>query len=84
MKIFDKLNNYINENKYKIIFSNNYVNIVNYIEILDFNSNKISIKYDNGLTIINGKDLVVSRMLEEEILIIGKIESVVMGKLNEE
>ena len=83
MKILDKLNNYVNENKYKVIATNKYVNIVNYKEIIDFNSVKISIKHEKGITIVNGKNLVVSKMLEEEILITGNIESIIMGNLDE-
>ena len=76
MKIIDKINNYINENKYKIIITDNYINIINYIEILDFNSNRISIRHANGITNIIGVDLVVSKMLEDEVLIIGKFTTI--------
>ena len=76
MKILDKINNYINDSKYKIIITDDYVNIVNYLEILDFNSNKISIKHDMGITSIIGSELVVSKMMEDEILITGKFFSV--------
>ena len=76
MKIIDKINNYINENKYKIIITDNYINIINYIEILDFNSKRISIRHANGITNIIGIDLVVSKMLEDEMLIIGKFTTI--------
>ena len=36
MKIFDRLNNYINENNFKITIGINYVNVVNYTLVLDF------------------------------------------------
>ena len=49
MKIFDRLNNYINENNFKITIGINYVNVVNYTLVLDFNSNLVSIKYNNGI-----------------------------------
>lgn len=76
MKIIDKINNYINEPDYKIIVTNKYINIINYQEILDFNSTRISIKYQNGITIINGKNLVVSKMIEDEILVLGEFYSI--------
>lgn len=83
MKILDRLNNYINENMYKVIVTYNYVNIVNYREILDFDSNKISIRNDKGITCVIGKNLVISKMLEDEILITGNIDNIVMGRDNE-
>lgn len=72
MKILDKFNDYISENEYKIIITDSYINIVNYIEILDFNSTKISIRHSKGVTVIEGIDLVVSKMVSDEILITGK------------
>ena len=76
MKIIDKLNRYINEYEYKIIITDSYINIINYIEILDFNSTRISIRNSSGITLIEGKDLVISKMLEDEILITGKFNSI--------
>ena len=76
MKIFDRLNNYINENNFKITISINYVNVVNYTLVLDFNSNLVSIKYNNGIVDISGTNLVVNKMLKDEILVTGNIENI--------
>ena len=75
MKIFDRLNNYINENNFKITIGINYVNVVNYTLVLDFNSNLVSIKYNNGIVDISGTNLVVNKMLKDEILLSGNIEN---------
>lgn len=76
MKIFDRLNNYINENNFKITIGINYVNVVNYTLVLDFNSNLVSIKYNNGIVDISGANLVVNKMLKDEILVTGNIENI--------
>lgn len=76
MKIFDRLNNYINENNFKITIGINYVNVVNYTLVLDFNSNLVSVKYNNGIVDISGTNLVVNKMLKDEILITGNIENI--------
>ena len=76
MKIFDRLNNYINENNFKITIGINYVNLVNYTLVLDFNSNLVSIKYNNGIVDISGTNLVVNKMLKDEILVTGNIENI--------
>ena len=76
MKILNKLNNYINDFEYKIIITDSYINVVNYEEIIDFNSTRISIRHDNVITIIDGIDLVINKMMEDEILIIGKFNSI--------
>jgi len=71
MKIIDRLNDYINENEYKIIITDSYINIINYKEILDFNSTRVSVRHDKGITSIEGTDLVVNKMVEDEMLITG-------------
>ena len=76
MKIFDRLNNYIIENNFKITIGINYVNVVNYTLVLDFNSNLVSIKYNNGIVDISGTNLVVNKMLKDEILVTGNIENI--------
>ena len=44
MKLLDNLDRYLTDYEYKIIIKNKYINIINYTEILDFNSKEIKIK----------------------------------------
>lgn len=76
MRLFNKLNNYINDSEYRVIIGNNYVNIVNYIKIIDFTSSVIRVENKYGKTIVNGSNLVISKMLDDEILIVGNIKSI--------
>ena len=76
MKVFERLDNYINDKEYKIIVFNNQVNIINYSEIVNFNSYQIDIRYNNKITNVIGTNLVISKMMEEEILITGNIKEI--------
>ena len=76
MKIFNKLDRYITDKTYKIIIKPNTINIINYIEIKDFSNTKIVINNTNGTTTIIGKNLVVSKMQDNEVLITGKIKTI--------
>lgn len=76
MKLIDKLDRYLTDTQYKIIIRENTINIINYIEIKDFTSTKIIIKHSNGFTTIIGTNLVVSKMQDNEVLIIGNIQSI--------
>ena len=76
MKLMNRVNNYLCDREYKIIIKENYINIINYDEIVDFSLTKVSIKYNDKLIIIEGKNLVISKMLEQEVLIIGNISNV--------
>ena len=76
MKLFNYLDRYLTDNEYKITITSNYLNIINYQEILDFSNKEIAIRHTNGLTIIKGNDLVVSKMMNDELLIKGDIKSI--------
>ena len=76
IKLISKLDNYINDKKFSIIYKNNYLDIINYTKIVDFSSTLISISNQNNLYIIEGENLVISKMFEEEILITGKITKI--------
>ena len=64
------LRNYILENDFKIIYLTNKLNIVNYSDISHFDNNKIIINYKGG------KNLVVSKLVSDELLIEGSINNI--------
>ena len=76
MKLFDRIYNYISEYKYKVIIVDNSVNIVNYKKIIEFTDNVIKVESKDGITTVNGSNLVITKMLSDEILITGKIYSI--------
>lgn len=73
MKLLDRLDNYLYDKEYKITVKENYVDIVNYDEIVDFTLSKISVRYKNKIIIIEGKDLTISKMIDNEVLVTGII-----------
>ena len=77
MKLIRKIDNYINDKNIRIISTDNYVNITNYNKILDFDSNNINIELSNYNLLIKGKELVINKMYDNELLIKGKIESII-------
>lgn len=79
MKIFDKINDYINDNSFKINYYNNSLNVKNYLKIIDFNNQKIIIKHELGKIIIDGNNLIINKMFENEILITGNINSIIFN-----
>ena len=76
---FDKLRTYIMEDEFEVKLLNNRIDIVNYETIDHLDSNKIIIRYKQGKIIINGNNLVVSKLLKDEVLIIGKIKNIELG-----
>ncbi len=54
----------------------NKIDIVNYLDIDHFDDNKIIVRYNSGTIIIKGEDLIISKLLTDEILINGKIKNI--------
>ncbi|MGM9876564.1 MAG: YabP/YqfC family sporulation protein [Bacilli bacterium] len=80
IKLVRALSDYVNDKKFSIIYKNNKLDIINYSKILDFSDTKISINYLDDIYIIIGTNLVISKMMEEELLITGNIESISFNK----
>ena len=76
LKLFNYLDRYIVDDEFKVIIRDNCINIVNYVELLDFSAKEISVKYDKGIMVIKGNELVVSKMMDDELLIIGNINNI--------
>jgi len=76
MKLINKLDRYLSDKEYKIIIKENYVNIINYDEIVNFNLSNISVKYQNKIIAIEGCNLTITKMVEDEVLITGEISNI--------
>lgn len=74
--MFDRLDNYLYESEYKMIYKKNYLNIINYLEVIDFSDKEIRIKYSDGIVVIKGDNLVISKMFESEAIILGNIKKI--------
>ena len=74
--MFDRLKNYINDNSWKINITKNQVNIVNYLDIVLLEEEKIIIKYGEGIISVTGNKLSVNKLLDSEMLITGNIKCV--------
>ena len=76
MKFFKNFDRYLMDLDYKITIYKNKVHVMNYLEVVDFSDTRVVIRYEEGESIFNGKNLIVSRMQDSELLIEGKIISI--------
>lgn len=79
MKIARDIREYLFKEQLEIKIYLDRVDIINYKELGHFDSNKVSIYHDNGRILVSGSNLVVSRLLNDEVLITGKINKVELG-----
>lgn len=73
---FNSIREYILEEKFKIIYLDKKIDIVNYTKVEHFDSNKITILYKDGSINVTGNKLVIKRLLKDELVISGLIEKI--------
>ena len=78
MKIIRNFRSFLLEDNFEIHIYPNKINIVNYSSMGHFDSNKIIVYHDSGHITIKGEDLVVAKLLIDEVLITGSITSIEM------
>lgn len=75
MKLLNQFRSYLLEEEFRINIVKGQINIINYESIGHFDSTKVMIHYDGKTLVIKGKNLVVSRLMVDEVLVSGEIDS---------
>lgn len=74
--MIEKLRNYIKDNEFRLTLLKNKVHVINYSEILSLDSKRISIQANDNMYVIKGNNLILNRLLDNEVLIDGVILSI--------
>ena len=74
--MINKIVNYIKDDKLKIKYFDNSINIVNYDNILEIKDTEITIIKDKKMIIIKGNNLKLNKLLDREVLITGIINKI--------
>lgn len=76
MKLINQFRNYLLDDEFGMSVFKDKVDIINYTSIGHFDSNKVVVKYAGGEVCIVGEKLVVSKLVHDEVLILGVIRNV--------
>lgn len=71
---------YVRDNEFRMLVLSNKIDIVNYLELLSMSEERVSITSATGRIVIRGEGLSVKKLLNREILIVGKFSSIEMGE----
>ena len=71
-----KIVNYVKDNKLKIKYCDNSINVDNYDKILELKDDLITITKNNKLVLIRGNNLKLTKLLDNEVLITGTIKKI--------
>ncbi len=69
------------EEKFKMIIYGNKIDILNYKKIESIKDNEIVITSDNKRIYIKGKNLVIIKLVKDEVLIQGLIDRIDYGQI---
>ena len=73
--MLDRLNNYIDDKKFKLIYEDNLIDIINYTRLITIENNYVSLYIKNKKIIIKGKELILKKLLDNELLLNGEVTS---------
>ena len=73
--MLDRLNNYIDDKKFKLIYEDNLIDIINYTRLITIENNYVSLYINNKKIIIKGKELILKKLLDNELLLNGEVNS---------
>ena len=68
-----KITNYINDNTFRFTVYENTIHVINYKRILILEEDRISFQSKNQKIKIEGEGLILKKILNQEMLITGKI-----------
>ena len=71
--MLDRITNYINDNTFRFTVYENTIHVVNYKRILILEEDRISFQSNNQKIKIEGEGLILKKILNQEMLITGKI-----------
>ena len=73
MESLVKLRDYIMDNEFRMTFFENRIHIVNYQELISLGTEKIKIQSPHFQVVLLGENLTLSKLLDQEIMIHGKL-----------
>ena len=74
--MFKDIRNYITESEFKITCLKDKINVLNYENIDHFSDSKIIIRYQDKIVVVKGEKLIISKLLDDEMLVCGNIKIV--------
>ena len=74
--MLEKISNYVNDKEFRLTLYNDKIHIINYKKIISLESNYLSILCLNKKILVTGNNLILSKILDNELLIKGTINNI--------
>jgi len=76
MKILNSINEYINDDKCKLVIFENSLYVSHYTDIKSFDSNKFMLEIKDKIIVLLGKNISIKKLTKNELLVSGNIETI--------
>lgn len=74
--MFERVDNFLNDREFRFTIYENKIYIINFKRIISLEENNVTLQSNRKKLHITGKNLIVRKLLEEEILITGTISKI--------
>lgn len=74
--MLNRLKEYINDNEFRLTVFSDRVHVMNFLNIVSLEEERISFLTNKGRVIIKGKNLCLNKLLDDEVLISGTIMNI--------
>ena len=74
--MLEKISNYVNDKEFRITLYNDKIHIINYKQIISLEDSYISILSNNKKVSITGTNLILNKLVDNEMLIKGNISKI--------
>ena len=74
--MFERVDNFLNDREFRFTIYENKIYIINFKRIISLEENNVTLQSNRKKLRITGKNLIVRKLLEEEILITGTISKI--------
>ena len=74
--MLNRLKEYINDNEFRLTVFSDRVYVMNFLNIVSLEEERISFLTSKGRVIIKGKNLCLNKLLDDEVLISGTIMNI--------
>ena len=74
--MLNRLKEYINDNEFRLTVFSDRVHVMNFLNIVSLEEERISFLTSKGRVIIKGKNLCLNKLLDDEVLISGTMMNI--------
>ena len=74
--MFNRIKDYINDKEFRMTIFTDRIHIINYLQILSIEDERIAFLTNKGRIIIKGNNLCLNKLLDDEVLVSGFVSNI--------